>query len=75
MAYDISRRFLLAGATGLGVAGATACASGASAIAETTEAAFPPEKVAVENPTFSVRRKAWRFFRATRTLTARLHPR
>jgi histidinol-phosphate aminotransferase len=50
MAYDISRRFLLAGATGLGVAGATACASGASAIAETTEAAFPPEKVAVENP-------------------------
>ena len=50
MAYDISRRFLLAGATGIGVAGATACASGASAIAETTEAAFPPEKVAVENP-------------------------
>nr|WP_321361780.1 histidinol-phosphate transaminase [uncultured Hyphomonas sp.] len=50
MAYDISRRFLLAGATGMGVAGATACASGASAIAETTEAAFPPEKVAVENP-------------------------
>jgi histidinol-phosphate aminotransferase len=50
MAYDISRRFLLAGATGLGVAGATACASGASAIAETTEAAFPPQKVAVENP-------------------------
>lgn len=50
MAYDISRRFLLAGATGMGVAGATACASGVSAIAETTEAAFPPEKVAVENP-------------------------
>jgi len=50
MAYDISRRFLLAGATGLSVAGATACASGASALTETTEGAFPPEKVAVENP-------------------------
>ena len=51
MAYDISRRFLLSGATGLSIAGATACAAGpATLAAASTEAAFPPEKVAVENP-------------------------
>lgn len=54
MAYDISRRLLLTGATGLSIAGATACATGgASTLMAATadaEAAFPPEKVAVENP-------------------------
>ena len=51
MAYDISRRLLLSGATGLSIAGATACASSPAKLAvASSEAAFPPEKVAVENP-------------------------